>query len=235
MKGFASLHELGDSIAVSESTLRRDLEYLETIGQIRRTRGGASYVGEALTAFDDRRNRASIEKQKISRVAASLIGPQETIILDGGTTTLEVARHLGGKGLQVVTNSLPIASYLVGVPDVELIFLGGYLYPKTGVALGELTIDALRKIHARRLIMGVGGITEQGLFNTNSLLAETERQMMASVDEVIVVADHTKFGHSELVPMGPLGLAHKMVVDAGLTDEWRDLLLSKGVELIIAE
>lgn len=235
VKGFVSLVELAESIAVSESTIRRDLEYLESIGQVRRTRGGAAYIGESLTAFDDRRSVAAAEKQKISRATANLIGRQETIILDGGTTTLELAKHLSGKGLQVVTNSLPIVNHLVGVGDVELIFLGGYVYPKTGVALGELTIEALKRVHARRLIMSVGGITEQGLFNTNSLLAETERQMMESADEVIVVADHSKFGHSEFVHMGPLHMVHKFVVDSGITDEWRERIEQSGAELVVAE
>ena len=235
VKGFVSLVNLAKEVGVSQSTVRRDLEHLESIGQIRRTRGGASYVGESLTAFDDRRNLASPEKRKISRATAELIGRQETIILDGGTSTLEVAKHLTGKGLQVVTNSLPIVNHLVGVADVELIYLGGYVYPKTGVALGELTIEALKKIHARRLVMSVGGITEQGLFNTNSLLAETERQMIESADEVIVVADNTKFGHSELVHLGPLSLVDKMVVDAGTSAEWQERIRDHGIELIIAE
>lgn len=234
IKGFVSLQDLASAIAVSESTIRRDLEYLETLGQIRRTRGGAAFVGESFSTFDDRRQIASAEKQAISQAVADLIGRQETIILDGGTTTLEVARRLAGKQLQVVTNSLPIVNHLAGVADVELIFLGGYVYPKTGVALGELTIQALKTVHARRLIMGIGGMTERGLFNTNSLLAETERQMMASADEVIVVADSSKFGHSELVHMGPLEMVNKMVVDAGITDEWRDRIQQSGVELIIA-
>ncbi|WP_417848200.1 DeoR/GlpR family DNA-binding transcription regulator [Thalassoglobus sp.] len=233
-KGFISLGELSCAINVSESTIRRDLEYLEGIGQVRRTRGGASYVGDALTGFDVRRNLASTEKQKIGRATAELIGRQETIILDGGTTTLEVAKHLAGKGLQVVTNSLPIANHLVGVADVELIYLGGYVYPKTGVALGELTIEALKRVHARRLIMSVGGITERGLFNTNSLLAETERQMIESVDEVIVVADHTKFGHSELAHLGPLEIVHKLVVDENTPKEWLTRLEKLNIECIVA-
>lgn len=235
IKGFASLSDLSEGIGVSESTIRRDLEYLENLGQVRRTRGGAAYVGEALTGFDDRRSIAASEKQKISRATAELIGRQETIILDGGTTTLEVAKHLAGKGLQVVTNSLPIVNHLVSVADVELIFLGGYVYPKTGVTLGELTIEALSKVHARRLIMSVGGITEQGLFNTNSLLAQTERQMIQSVDEVIVVSDSSKFGHSELAHLGPLSVVSKMVVDGGITPEWQTRIQDHGIELIIAE
>jgi len=233
-QGFASLQELVDQLGASESTVRRDLEHLDRIGQIRRTRGGAAYVGESLTAFDDRRGRAVGEKQEIGRAAAELVQPGETVILDGGTTTLEVARHLAGKSLQVVTNSLPIVNLLVGAPDIELLFLGGYLYPKTGVALGSLTVAAVRQVHARRLFMSTGGITASGLFNSNSLLVESERQMMDAADEVIVVADSSKLGHSELAQVCPLSRVHKLVTDAGITDEWRTTLKANGVEVITA-
>ncbi len=233
-KGYVSLQALVDEVGASESTVRRDLEYLGRIGQIRRTRGGAAYVGESLTGFDDRRGRATGEKQRIGRAAAGLIDSGETVILDGGTSTLEVARHLGGKNLQVVTNSLPTANLLVGASNIELIYLGGYVYPKTGVALGSLTVEALKGIHARRLVMSVGGITEAGLFNSNSLLVETERQMMEAADEVIVVADSDKLGHSELAHLCRLEDVDRMVVDTGITDEWKEIVTEHGIELIIA-
>jgi DeoR family fructose operon transcriptional repressor len=233
-KGFASLQELVDHLGASESTVRRDLEHLDRIGQIRRTRGGAAYVGESLTAFDDRRQRASAEKQRIGKAAAELIESGETIILDGGTTTLEVAKHLAGKSLQVVTNSLPIVNQLVSVSDIELIYLGGYLYPKTGVALGPLTIESLKRIHARRVVMGVGGITERGLFNQNSLLVDTERQMLEAADEVIVVADHGKFGHSELAHLCSLDQVDRLVVDSGLSAEWQDRIRDAGIDLVVS-
>ncbi|MCB9949555.1 MAG: DeoR/GlpR transcriptional regulator [Planctomycetaceae bacterium] len=235
-KGFASLQEISEAISASESTIRRDLEFLDGLGKVRRTRGGAAYIGESLDGFDDRRNRSLPEKQKIAKAAADLIGDGETILLDGGTTTLEVARNLSssGKTLQVVTNSLPIQGLLVGTAKVELIALGGFLYPKSGVALGELTIGALRQIHARRLIMGVGGVTPAGLFNSNSLLVETERQMLEVADEVIVVADSTKLGHSELVHLATLDRIDRFVTDEGITDSWKDIFSSHNVELTIA-
>lgn len=233
-QGFVSLQELVDLLGASESTVRRDLEHLDRIGQIRRTRGGAAYVGESLTAFDDRRGRAVAEKQRIGRKAADLVQSGETVLLDGGTTTLEVARHLAGKSLQVVTNSLPIVNLLVGAPEIELLFLGGYLYPKTGVALGALTVSALKQVHVRRFIMSTGGITSAGLFNSNSLLVESERQMMEAADEVIVVADSSKLGHSELAQVCPLSRVHKLVTDAGITDEWRDVLRQHSVEVVTA-
>ena len=171
-----------DACNASESTVRRDLEFLDGIGQIRRTRGGAAFVGESLSGFEDRSRHASREKQAIAKAAAELIQPEETLILDGGTTTLEVAKQLIGKPYQIVTNSLPIANLLANQSGVELVLIGGYLYPKTGVALGPVAVAGLKNINAHRLIMSVGGITEKGLFNSNALLVETERQMMQSAD-----------------------------------------------------
>jgi DeoR family transcriptional regulator, fructose operon transcriptional repressor len=233
--GFVALQQLTERADVSESTIRRDLEYLERIGQIRRTRGGAAYVGESLTTLDERSVQALPEKQAVGRVAAEFVGSGETVLLDGGTTTLEVARHLTGKSLQVVTNSLPVAMLLSNQPQVELILIGGYVYPKTGVALGPLAMSALSQIHVRRLFMSVGGITEKGLFNSNTLLAETERSMLNVAEEVIVVTDSSKLGHSALAHLCPLDRVHRVVVDAGITDEWRKILTNAGIALTIAE
>jgi DeoR family transcriptional regulator, fructose operon transcriptional repressor len=234
-KGFVALQELADRVGASESTVRRDLEYLDGIGQIRRTRGGAAYVGESITTFDERSSKASIEKQRIARAAANLVEPGEAVLLDGGTTTLEVARHLAGKSLQVVTNSLPIVNLLVNQPQIELLMIGGYLYPKTGVALGPAAIGTLKNIHVRRLFMSVGGLTEKGLFNSNALLVETERQMIESAEEVIVVSDSGKLGHSALAHLCSLDVVDRLVVDAGITPEWRQIVQRAGVELIVAD
>lgn len=157
------------------------------------------------------------------------------MLLDGGTTTLEVARHLAGKSLQVVTNSLPIANLLASQPNIELIVLGGYVYPKTGVALGPVTMAALAQIHVRRLFTGVSGITERGLFNSNTLLVDTERCMLAAAEEVIVVTDSSKLGHSALAHLCPLDKVHRVIVDAGISDEWRKTFADIGVEVTIAE
>ena len=169
-KGYASLQDLMEATEASESTIRRDLELLDSFGQVRRTRGGIAYTGESLVTFEDRSFRGLTEKQKIARAVANIVQPGESVLLDGGTTTLEVARNLMGMPLQVVTNSLPIAQLLINSPSIELIMIGGYLYPKTGVALGPIAVEALKRIRVQRLIMSVGGITEEGMFNSNSLL-----------------------------------------------------------------
>lgn len=234
-KGFVSLQEIVSQVGASESTVRRDLDYLDGIGQVRRTRGGAAYVGESISGFEERSLRDLGKKQQVARAVAELIEPGEAVLLDGGTTTLQVARLLIGKSLQVVTNSLPIVNLLVNQPDIELIMIGGYLYPKTGVALGPLAVATLQGVHVRRLVMSVGGITEHGLFNSNALLVETERQMMAAADEIVVVADSGKLGRSALASLCPLNAVHRLVVDSGITPEWQDTIRRAGIDLTIVD
>ncbi len=234
-QGFVSLQELVNRLGASESTVRRDLEYLDTIGQIRRTRGGAAYTGDHITPFEDRHQTFLSEKQRIAKVVAEQIQPGDAVLLDGGTTTLEVARCLVGKRLQVVTNSLPIANLLVNQSEIELILIGGYLYPRTGVALGPLASAVLSELHVARVILSPGGITEKGLFNSNTLLVDCERQMLAAATEVWAVADSSKFGHAALAHLCPLSGVTRMFVDQGLATRWQDVVRSAGVDLTIVD
>ena len=114
-------------------------------------------------------------------------------------------------------------------------FVGGYLYPKTGVALGSFAVETLKSVHARRLIMSVGGITKDGLFNSNALLVETECQMIEAAEEVIVVCTSQKLGHASLAKLCPLDRVDRMVVDSGISKKWRKQLESKGVQLTIVK
>lgn len=234
-QGFVSMHELMERLGASESTVRRDLEYLDESGQIRRTRGGAAYTGDHITSFEERHTTALPQKQKIARAVASQIESGETLLLDGGTTTLEVARCLTGKTLQVVTNSLPIANLLVNQANIELIFIGGYLYPRTGVALGSLAAAALSGLNVRRLILSTGGITEKGLFNSNTLLVDCERLMLDAAEEVWVAADSGKFGRTALAHLCPLSSVTRMFVDRELPEKWRGVINDAGVHLNLVD
>jgi DeoR family fructose operon transcriptional repressor len=229
--GFVSLQRLVSELGASESTVRRDLEFLDASGHIQRTRGGASFLGDSQTDFDARRRLASQEKQRIARRTVDLISEGETVLLDGGTTTLEVARYLVGKSLQVLTNSLPIAALLMNRPEIELIFIGGYVYPKTGVALGEQSVEALKRMHATRLVMSTGGITGEGLFNSNALLVETERQMIRAADRVTLVADSSKFGQRALSHLCSLDVLDEIVTDDGVSVEWCQVMESAGIRM----
>jgi DeoR/GlpR family transcriptional regulator of sugar metabolism len=235
-KGFIGLAELARAIRVSQSTIRRDLEHLHQQGRLKRTHGGAiSHAdGEDLPALEERCARQIEEKRQIAQAAVARIRAGDAILLDGGTSTLEVARLLVGRRLQIVTNSLPIAQLFASNRETELIMLGGYVYPKTGVALGPLTVRMLPDIHVNQTVLSVGGITAKGLFNSNVLLVETERQMMRCADEVVVVADHTKIGRPALAFLCELSDVDTLIVDAGLTDEQRNLLDKADARLIVA-
>ncbi len=235
-RGFVALADLTSALACSDSTVRRDLELLDQQGLIKRTHGGAMFTGERLDmpTLEERQTTALTEKRKIAQAAADRIAEGSAILLDGGTTTEEIARLLVGRSLQVATNSLPIANLLSGSRTIDLILLGGYVSPKTGVALGPLTIAQLEKIHVQQTYLGVSGVTPKGLFNSNLLLVETERALMNCADEVVVVADHTKLDHSALAPLCELKDVNTLITDGGLKDEQRQWIEAAGVKLVVA-
>lgn len=235
-QGYATLDELVRVLGVSESTIRRDLEVLDLAGSVKRTHGGAVYAGElrSMPAFDERTGTAVAEKRAIGQAAADRLQDGDTVLLDGGTTTLEVARALVGRQVQVVTNSLPIAQLLASSHQTDLILIGGYVYPRTGVALGPLAIAMMQSIRVRTAILGAGGIVPEGIYNSNLLLVETERQMMSCGQEVMIVADHTKFGRLALARLCGLEQVNSIVVDSGLADEHRAFLEAAGVAIHVA-
>lgn len=235
-KGFASLADLAEHIQVSESTVRRDLDYWHHLGNLRRTHGGAIFVGDgsAFPALEERTDFQREEKIAIARAAADRIRDGETVLLDGGTTTLEVAKLLLGRSMQVVTNSLPIAALLAGSRETDLVLLGGYIYPKTGVALGPFTIRMMQDLHVHQTLLSVSGLTERGLFNSNLLLVETERQMMRCADEVVVLADHTKVAKPALAFLCEWSEIDLLVVDRRLNDGNRAMLEKTGARLLMA-
>ena len=237
-QGFATLEEMVKVVGVSESTVRRDLESLEVSGAVKRTHGGAVSAGEAkaLPPFEDRAATARDEKEAIGRATAALFEDGDSVLLDGGTTTLEVARALAERSiaLQVVTNSLPIAQLLSSNKSVDLILIGGYVYPRTGVALGPLAIESMQAIRVRKSVLGAGGVVADGIYNANMLLVETERQMMSCGQEVVIVADHSKFGRLNLARLCGLDEIDRVVTDVGLPEEYRGVLDAAGVQLHLA-
>jgi len=235
-RGAVALADLAQSIQVSESTIRRDLDYWHQQGVLKRTHGGAIYLGDtaALPALEERSEKQIEEKKQIARAVVARIRDGDAILLDGGTTTLEVAKLLVGRSLQIVTNSLPIANLFASSRETDLVMLGGYVYPKTGVALGPLTVKMAEEIHVQQMILSVHGITAKGLFNSNLLLVESERGMMRSADEVVVIADHTKIGRQALAFLCELSAIDTLIVDNGLTREQRQLVDSNVARLIVA-
>lgn len=234
--GFASLPDLANELEVSESTVRRDLDYLEETGVARRTHGGACYTGPSpkLPHFDYRQSVQWDRKRQIAAAAGKLVEDGDTVLLDGGSTTYELAQVLVDRPLHVVTNSLPVATLFSASDNVDLVLVGGYVHSRTGVSLGPYANDMLAELNVRRAILSVGGINDRWYYNSNLLLVETERAMMKTADEVIVVADSTKFGRTSLARLCGLGEIDVLVTDGEIDDEWKTKLTESGVRLIVA-
>jgi DeoR/GlpR family transcriptional regulator of sugar metabolism len=235
-RGYVGLADLAKALNTSESTIRRDLDYWDQHGLVKRTHGGAMFRDDAqgMPALEERTSREMEEKRQIAQAAAARIQDGDSILIDGGTTTLELARLLVDRPLQIVTNSLPIAQLFASSRETDLVILGGYVYPRTGVALGPLTIRMLEDINVHQAIMGVGGINADGLFNSNLLLVETERAMMRSADEVVVLADHTKLGQKALAFLCGLTDIDTLIVDRAIKPEQRGFIEKAAVRLVIA-
>ena len=236
LRNFVALPDLAHELQVSESTVRRDLDFLEQAGTAKRTHGGVFYTGPSpkLAHFDLRQKTQWDKKKLIADAAAKLIEDGDTILLDGGSTTYELARLLSARPLQVVTNSLPVASLFTSSPSVDLVLIGGYVHTRTGVSLGPYANQMLRDLNVRRAVLSVAGINPNGYYNSNLLLVETERAMIEAADEVIVVADSSKFDRSSLALLGPLDAIDVLVVDNEIPDGWQRRLQDAGVKVIVA-
>lgn len=237
-QGFMPLTDLVRALAVSESTIRRDLEVLEEQGHIRRTHGGAVYVKDSSAvrlAFSDRETTMADAKLAIARAVADLIPVGQTVMINGGTTCFQVAGAVAGKRLNVITNSVPIASLLSADTATEVTMIGGYVYPRTGVALGTTALQQLEVLHATQLVLSCAGVDADGAYNANQMMVEVERRMTQAAEEVILAADHTKFGKRSVVKLFELSEVDVIVTDAGADAATRAWLDALGTKVIYAE
>jgi DeoR/GlpR family transcriptional regulator of sugar metabolism len=209
--------ELSEHFGVSEPTIRRDLQKLETMGRIQRAHGGASAIECATPEppIGQRGTECVEEKHRIGQATAQLIQDGETIFLGSGTTTLEVARNLyGKKDLTVITNAINVAHYLASNPDINVIITGGVLRHSELSMIGYIVEQTLKELRADKVIVSMRAISvDDGLTNDNLLETMTDRQIIQLAHEVILVADHTKFGKVSTAVVAPITAVHKVVTD----------------------
>lgn len=236
-KDFLDLETLCRELDASESSVRRDLGVLEEESVLKRVYGGAVPVPPPANGSFDYRvesERFSNEKRRIARLTAGLIDDGQTVILDGGSTVAAVAQELAAKSLHIITNSLPIAEALESKRNIELTLTGGYLDPRRRVMLGPLCEQMLSLIRADVVIMGIGSISDAGFSNNNTLVVGSEQRMIEIASRVIIVADHTKFGRSAMIPVAQLDAADIVISDRELAHEYAEMLGRKGVEVLLA-
>jgi DeoR/GlpR family transcriptional regulator of sugar metabolism len=215
-----SVADIVEQFSVSEATARRDLEALDAEGKIRRVHGGAIVLPQSSSESPmlQRQTEQSDEKLRIGQAAAALVKDGETIFLGSGTTVIEVARALRPRRkLTIITNSLPVVNVFSGDENCTVICLGGILRQTELSFIGHITEHSLTEVRADKVFIGSRAISiEHGL--THEYLHETmtDRAILRAGREVIVVADHTKFGVSATVLLAPLEQIQTIVTDKPL-------------------
>lgn len=223
-KGAVTVTVLSEQLRVSGMTIRRDLEALARDGMLEKVHGGAT-VRNAPSAeeldFDQTSQRLRAEKDAIAAEAAKLVEPGMSIGISAGSTTWTFARHLRGiEDLTIVTNSLRISEEFRRTdPDRAVVITGGMRTPSEAL-VGPLAIRSLQVLHCDVLFLGVHGIDLQaGLTTPNLMEAETNRALVNSAQELVVLADNSKFGKVGLTTIVPLAQVNTLITDSGVDPE----------------
>jgi DeoR/GlpR family transcriptional regulator of sugar metabolism len=229
--------DIVEEFAISEATARRDLETLAHQGKVQRVHGGALALQSTPPELPllERRNEQEPEKHLIGQAAATLVQENETIFLGSGTTVLEVARALRDtKGLTIITNSLPALNILAG-SECTVVCLGGMLRPSELSFIGHITEQALAEVRADKVFIGTRAIdVNEGLSNHYLPETLTDRAILKAGREIIVVADHTKFGRMAAARLAPIEAVQTIVSDTGIPAQMRTALEARGLRVIIA-
>ena len=245
-KRTVSISELSEMLGTSEATIRRDLTKLEKRGLLKRTYGGAVslYSSNLDAPFSVRAQYHVAEKQAIALAAAELVSDGETIVLDAGTTTAQLARALRNRrNLTVITNSERVMNELYNCETVTVLVTGGELFtlgdlPERGdlIMIGPVAEATLRRFRPAKAFLGTAGITAaEGMTNTNLPQAQIKQLMIEISDEVILVTDHSKFGHVSYSIVAPVDVLDKVITDSGIKPRNRAALEERGVKVIVAQ
>ncbi|MCL4517414.1 MAG: DeoR/GlpR family DNA-binding transcription regulator [Firmicutes bacterium] len=230
--------ELAAGLLVSEATVRRDLDDLQRAGLVRRTHGGAmlAVATRFEPSFREKEDKYIRDKEAIGARAATLVRDGETIILDAGTTTLQVARNLRDcREVVVITNATNFHQELANNPGIEVILVGGTARANTFATVGPIAQQVLAGFHADKVFLAGNGLTIQhGLTTPNLLEAYTKRAMVDAAREIIVVLDHSKFNKVTATTVIPVGRIDKLVTDQKAPPEMLKELSRAGVEVVVA-
>ena len=237
-EGSARVRDLAQAFEVTEATIRQDLERLEETGRITREHGGA-FLNSVASQVASHALHHQVEmdrKRKIGRLAASLVSSNETLILDAGTTTTEVAQNLVSlSNLTVITNALNIAMMLGSVPGFSVHMPGGEFKPPTLSLTGDKSVEYFRDILAGKLFLATAGVdTQLGLTYPSFADLQLKQAMIRAAQHVVLVADATKINKPSFTRLGDLDLVQTFITDDGISDKQAKEFETRGIELLIA-
>ena len=231
--GTAHVSDLAESFGVSEMTVRRDLGALARDGKLERVHGGA--VDSAEPGFSQIEVERFDIKDRLGLAAAAMVQDGMTVMVDIGTSTLQLARHLHGRKITVVTTNLAVVEELLPDPDIELVLPGGVVRRNYRSMVGVLAEDSLRQIKSDILFLGTSGVDlEMGVWDTTMIEVPIKRLMIAGANEVVLIADAAKFSMTGMVRVcGPESITH-IVTDAPLPAACRSAVDAAGIEVTVA-
>ncbi|QOS78575.1 DeoR/GlpR transcriptional regulator [Paenibacillus sp. JNUCC31] len=235
MKGSMRVSELSELCRVTEETIRRDLDRLEQAGRLRRSHGGAVSVKEEQPEipYRVRETTHAEEKKRIAQSALSMICPGDRILLDASTTAGYMAANMPDMPLTVLTNSIQVATELSSREKIEVISTGGQLAPRSLSFVGPLAERSLETYHVDKLFLSCKGVHLEGggISESNELQARLKQKMVGISDQVILLADASKFGVRAFARVTGLNAVHAVITDQPLEGELMDRLNGYDIEI----
>ncbi len=237
-KGQVSVTELSKMLKVSEVTIRKDLFYLENQKFLIRTHGGAmknDYLVQD-QHFEEKGKKHSEEKRLIGEVAAKMVEDGDSLILDAGSTVMQIARNLHNKrGLIVLTPAVTVAIELMRVPEIQIMVMGGILRNTSGAVVGPYAEAMVKEHYCSKLFLAADGFDPSfGLTTTNALEAHLNRMMIESAQKTIVAIDSSKFGRRGLSRICGIENIDVVITDSGVSESMRQTLADSDVAVIVA-
>ncbi len=240
-RGGVNVDALAVEFGVSLVTIRKDLAILASEHRLLRTRGGAvsATMDRLERQFEIRDHRELREKQAIARAAADLIGDDQVIALDAGTTALHVARAIKGhrawRHLRIVTNGIPLAIELSRTPGIEVLMLGGRVRGGTlSVVDGRSELGRVPPAFDVAFLGAAGLTLDAGLIETTAAEAGTKRDLVAAAARVVAIVDHTKLGRAAIAPFCPIDSIGLVLTDSGARPEFLERLRQLHVTVQVA-
>ncbi|MDR2211236.1 MAG: DeoR/GlpR family DNA-binding transcription regulator [Spirochaetaceae bacterium] len=232
----AGNHELAREFGVSNVTIRRDLEALAKKRLLFKTHGGAVSLNNSFLTeipYSSKEKILTAEKKRIGAAAASLVGTGDIIILDAGSTTLEVARHLAGGDITVLTNDIKIAMELAGKASIHVMVCGGKLESSVYTLTGGTSVDYFKKVHVNRTFLGCDALDIHfGISNRTCEEVEVKLAMLHAGEEVVMVTDHTKLNTKVFFHLCAVELIDRLIIDQ-IDEKTLSALQKKGIIVTI--
>lgn len=231
-----SVNELSDLLGVSEVTIRKDLEALDSYGILVRQHGFALKKNTASIT-----NRLSINydtKRIIAKKAASLVKPNETVLLGGGSTCVLVAEEIinTNPSATIITNSIYVVEHLAKIGCNKVVLLGGEYQPDAKVLVGPLVRNSCKQFYVDKMFIGTDGFVKGvGFMGSDSLRTEAIKNMAESAKNIIIVTDSSKFNHMGLLVQFQLNEVGLIITDNGLTEEYQDYFARYRVPIMMVE